>query len=136
MKNDLKNALKAGFIAAIVSALISTFIAWMGYLLKAFGFLGSPLGPFWFTISSAIIFIAFGTVLGLVYSWVYDYIPGKGIVKGICYGLGHWVLIDVFYGLYIAFIWPGDLAVGIGLIVTGIYYRFPYGLTFVAVYKK
>ena len=120
----------------MVSTLIGTFMAWMGYLFMAYGFHESPLGPFWFIISTVIWNIAWGTVWGLVCSWVYDSIPGKGIVKGFFYGLIFWVFIDFSYGMYIAFIWPVDLAVGLGFIIANLYGRFSYGLTFVALYKK
>lgn len=82
-----------------------------------------------------VLGIIFGTVFGAIYSRFHDLIPGKGISKGLYFGLMIWFIKDIAAGAYTA-LTMGQVATGIGLIVVGFFMWIAYGPVLAALYKK
>ena len=131
----MKNPLKAVFAAAIIAAIVHTFMCWIGYLFLALGFEESPLKPFGWTIFNLIMQIFTFIVLGIIYIWAYDNIPGKGVWKGFIFGLITYVGIDIFTTVYLA-IGYGNMTYALGWGVSGLYSYIPFGLAIGYLYKK
>jgi len=90
MNNSLKIGIVAGLIAGIVAGLISVFIIfplinqvgshWFGFPLSEFPFMKVAL-------TDIMNDIVWGIIFGIIYFKTYRVIPGKGISKGLVYGL-------------------------------------------------
>jgi len=140
----MKSGLTAGFIAGIITGLMSTVFLVVGRYMGLYGILHPPkIGElFIFSMGWIIITIIATIALGFIYEKFYDSIPGKGIMKGLYFGLLVWLIKDVIAGTYT--IYSGIMisgliewvAAGINLFVIGIYMWPIYGLVLGYLYKK
>ena len=80
---------------------------------------------------------------GLLYKRIYNLIPGKGIIKGLFFGLLIWFIKDIAAGAYLIFsgtVTAGGLfewvTAGVNLIVMGLNMWIIYGLVLGYLYKK
>jgi len=94
----------AGLIAGIISGIIWIIIgvplifklANAGYVALYYWLPPPPETPFIRIAMAEIpIFIIWGTILGILYSRIQDLIPGKGISKGLIFGLGFYLITSV-----------------------------------------
>ena len=131
----MKNPYKAVFTAAIIAAIVHTFMCWIGYLFLALGFEESPLKPFGWTIFNLIMQTLLFLVVGIVYVWAYDNIPGKGIWKGLVFGLIFYYITALFTAVYMS-IGYGNIPYALGFGVSGLYTCIPFGLAIGYLYKK
>ena len=103
----MKNSILAGAIAGAVSVL--PFLAG-GYVMGVIGVFEPPGGMEIWTPSMFMLLslahlsldIFWGMIAGVVYSFLYSSIPGKGVMKGLYFGLSIWVIKDVAAGSYLA----------------------------------
>ncbi|MCW4033006.1 MAG: hypothetical protein NWF08_06395 [Candidatus Bathyarchaeota archaeon] len=139
----MKNAVLASAIAGLISGLLSTIIVLIGRLMKLFGVLAPLENAFMFSVGWIVLTVIFCIFFGLLYKRIYDLIPGKGIMKGLFFGLLIWFIKDIAAGAYLIFsgtvVAEGLLewiAAGVNLIVMGSYMWVIYGLVLGTLYKK
>jgi hypothetical protein len=139
MDNSTKIGGMAGLIAGIIASLVAVFIQWPLLIKLALPFYYVPIYQDAPDISFSnlvaieiIISTIWGTILGIIYSKIYDSIPGKDVLKGFVYGLGIYLILAIrsvtFYWFY------GDIPKAISLIFTIIVWV-TYGLILGILYK-
>ena len=140
----MKSGLSAGIIAGLIAGLFSAILIIAGRLAGLYGVFERPTmyGLFIFSIGWIIITVFFGFAFGFIYEKIYDSIPGKGIKKGLFFGLMVWFIKDITAGIYSIYsgIMISDLlewaALGVNLIVIGVYMWPVYGIALGYLYKK
>lgn len=142
----MKSGLSAGTIAGLVAGLFSAILVVVGRLIGLYGVFERPTmdSLFIFSIGWIIITILFGIVFGVIYEKFYHSIPGNGIKKGLYFGLLIYFIKDITAGTYS--IYSGIMgaqygllewiALGINLIVIGVYMWPIYGIVLGYLYKK
>ena len=136
----MKNAILAGAIAGAVAdipVIASVFV------LLNMGVFQPPVGSteMWNSmimllgVAHLALDIFWGMIGGVAYSYLYNMIPGKGVVKGLCFGVSIWVIKDVAAGSYLALTM---LVVNsaIILIIGGFVMWIAYGLVLGYLYRK
>jgi hypothetical protein len=84
-----------------------------------------------------VLSIVFGAIFGALYSRFHDPIPGKGISKGIYFGLMIWLVKDIAAGAFVPLLSRRlDWTVSIALIFVGFFEWIVYGSLLGALYKK
>jgi hypothetical protein len=126
----MKSGLTAGTIAGLIAGLFSSILIIAGRLAGLYGvFERAPTmyGLFIFSIGWIIITVIFGIAFGFIYEKIYHSIPGKGIKKGLYFGLMIWFIKDIAAGTYCIYsgimipgLWEW-VAMGVNLIVIGVY---------------
>ena len=137
----MNNPLIAGAIAGLVAAIIQSASAFIFYLM--FKLLEPPGGfAIWDISMSTLFFMAalplgiiWGIVFSVIYSRISNCIPGKGVMKGVYFGLLIWVIKDIAAGSYTVLI-RTDVNWGLGLIIGGFFMWIVYGLILGYLYKK
>ncbi|MCW4033611.1 MAG: hypothetical protein NWF08_09515 [Candidatus Bathyarchaeota archaeon] len=133
----MNNSLKAGIISGLIAGIVlGIFMEVFSQIAISIGFYEEWLRPLIINnfLVNIPLFVFWGIVLGVIYSKVHSLIPGKGVLKGLVYGLFLYVILvirgDTFmipYGLFLMvagdlfsgiFIWP---AYGLAL---GFFYQF------------
>jgi hypothetical protein len=139
----MKNIVFASAIAGLISGLLSAIIVVIGRLIKLFGVLAPMENTIIFSIGWIVLTVIFCIFFGLLYKGIYDLIPGKGIMKGLFFGLLIWFIKDIAAGAYLIFtgtVVAGGLfewiTAGVNLIVMGSYMWVIYGLVLGYLYKK
>jgi len=128
----MKNPIIAGAIAGVISGIFGATMVAVGY---SIGLYGIPLAPMTVAVPVFILLtIIFGTVLGLIYGRFHSLILGNGLKKGLYFGLMIWFIKDIMAASYVILIME-QIAVGINLIVVGLYLWILYGLVLEALYK-
>jgi len=136
----LKSGILAGAIAGIVAGIVNFAL---GPMLAQIEII-EPLGGTWeiwdpsFYVTFALAFISlaliWGTIFGLIYSMYYDSTPGKGVLKGLFFGLMIWFIKDVAAGSYVALIFVA-INISTTLILVGFFMWVVYGLVLGYLYK-
>jgi len=144
----MKSRIYAGAIAGVITGLLSGTIMNIGLLI---GLYGVPSGAILSTplekvivlfVGWVVLTVILGSCFGLVFSKAYDIIPGKGMRKGLFFGLLIWFIKDIAAGAYLILVGslgPLNLqwvAAGVNLVVLGFYMWPIYGLVLGALYKK
>jgi len=128
MKNSILAGAIAGSIMGIVNFALGIMFAYIGVT--------EPLGGVWEIASSLAVLIAlallslsviWGTFFGAIYGRFFDNIPGKGVMKGLIFGLLVWIAKDVAAGSYVALIFM-EISISINLILIGFSMWIIYGL--------
>lgn len=136
----MKNALLAGAIAGSIMGIVNFAL---GYMLSYIG-VTEPLGGSWEIAQSLLMLIVlalfslsviWGTFFGVIYGRFFDNIPGKGVMKGLVYGLLVWIAKDVAAGSYVTLIFMAT-TISINLILVGLFMWIVYGLVIGYLYKK
>jgi len=108
----MKSGILAGAIAGAVADI--AVIASVYVMMLIFGNIGIIEAPGGWEIwrdPSIIMLLAvahlsldifWGMIAGVAYAFLYSLIPGKGVVKGLYFGLSIWVIKDVAAGSYLA----------------------------------
>jgi hypothetical protein len=86
-------------------------------------------------LASISLGVIWGVIFGVVYSILYNSIPGKGVLKGLCYGILIWLIKDIAAGSYIALIGIGT-NYALALILVGFFMWIVYGFILGHFYKK
>jgi len=129
----LKSVIAAGAIAGLVSGIVGTIFGFIGL---SSGLMSSPPGS---TSTAVLMMIVLAIIWGAVFSMFYqrfhDGIPGKGIMKGVYFGLMIWLVKDIAAGSFIGLI---DMAtkLAFGLIYLGFFMWISYGYVLSTLYKK
>ena len=139
----MKRGIVASAIAGLISGLLSATLVAIGRLIGLYGVLTPPGNLFIFSTGWIVLTIIFCTSFGLLYTKIYNLLPGKGIKKGLYFGLMIWFIKDIAAGAYLIFsgiMTPGGIiewvTAGVNLIVIGLYMWPIYGLALGALYKK
>ncbi len=137
----MKNAILAGAIAGAVADI--PVIASV-YVLANMGAIQPPVGtmeiwtPSMFMllgVAHLALDIFWGMIAGAAYSYLYNMIPSKGVVKGLIFGFSIWVIKDVAAGSYLALTMM-QVNSAIILIIGGFVMWIVYGLLLGYLYKK
>jgi len=122
------SGLIAGFVFVIVSEILSIMVLSIGLV--------EPWARVYYennTLVNIPLFIFWGVVLGIVYSKIHSLVPGKGVWKGLIYGLLLFVIvtfrIETFMIPYSA------LLNAVGDLFWGIFVWVAYGLSLGFFYK-
>jgi hypothetical protein len=127
----MKNPIAAGFIAGIVKAICAFFSVPLGAAMKLWE--PAPV-PHLDQLLSIIGFdIMWGVILALIFSILYTSIPGKGIKKGLVYGLIIYLVSNIRAANLIWAYVPDWAAI---FAFTGIFALIPYGIVLGYIYKK
>ena len=135
----MKNAILAGAIAGAVSVI--SFLAG-GYVMGEMGVFEPPGGMEIWTPSMFMMLalahlsldVIWGVIFGLLFASLYGWIPGKGVLKGLYYGLLIWVIKDVCAGSYLALtIMEVNSAI---MLIIGFFMWIVYGPVLGYLYKK
>ena len=137
----MKNPLIVGAIAGCAAGMIAAVCSYIFFLVFR---VVEPIGGFeiWspslsmlFALAQLSLGIIWGIIFSLIYSKLANSIPGKGVMKGVYFGLLIWVIKDVAAGSYTILI-RTDVSWGIGLIVIGFFMWIVYGPLLWYLYKK
>lgn len=135
MKNSILTGAIAGSIMGIVNFALGFMLSYIGVT--------EPLGGVWEVARALAVLIAlallslsviWGTFFGVIYGRLFDNIPGKGVLKGLIYGLLVWIAKDVAAGSYVALIFL-EISISINLILIGFPMWIIYGLVLGYLYK-
>jgi len=90
-----------GGIGAAIFAVIGHATGYWGVPAGASGELVSTI-EFWWSQAGAHILVnmLWGTIFGAIFTKVYYFVPGKGIKKGLCYGLIVYLTTTFLFGTY------------------------------------
>ncbi|WP_455277428.1 hypothetical protein [[Eubacterium] cellulosolvens] len=137
MNKLLRFGIIVGLIAGFVSAIYTIFVTVpLVYELGInYWYLPQPPEtPFMKIAGNEILnWLIWGAIIGLIYAWVYRVIPGKGVLKGIAYGLFNYLILNVYWITYSLIYWnpPDVIALALGFptwiifgLVLGILYEF------------
>jgi hypothetical protein len=135
----MKNAILAGAIAGAVSApglVVSAYVFGnMGVFVPPGGTeIWTPSMLMLLVIAHLSLGIIWGAIFGLLFASLYGWIPGKGVVKGVYYGLLIWMIKDVAAGSYLALtIMEVNAAI---MLIIGFFWCIVYGPVLGYLYKK
>lgn len=136
---DMKSGILPGTIAGFLSGAGTFFTIFICVYTGLWAIYPRHLIDFAFIIgqfgSQIMIHLIPGIYLGAIYPKVYNLVPGKGILKGLCYGLIvsflinelRWVAMDLGYG---------NFPMVITVLFTGSIAGIVYGLVLGYLYKK
>jgi hypothetical protein len=103
MDNSLKKGAIAGLVAGLIAGIVMVFIAnILPDLGLSYYFLEKPeaaplVNPVIVEIANNIIW---GIFLGIIFSKIYDLIPGKGVFKGLLFGLAYYAFLNVRFAFF------------------------------------
>ena len=136
--NNLKNYIIAGLIAGFVTGIVKFIFASISLNVETQFLSGLFLIPVSINTAASVEImhgIIWGVIFSVFYALFYDYIPGKGIKKGLVYGLFIWIIvifrtavIGMIHGYYLWAI-PWAFAGFFSIVIT-------YGLLVGILYKK
>ena len=137
-KHDVKSGVFSGTVAGVIGGIAATIFMIIGVNLKVWApFVPGILSATSFTahhILEIIVTIAFGAIFGAMYSIYYDSTPGKGILKGLVYGLLLYLISSIRTG--VLFAGYGNLSYAISVFWLGFFTLAVYGLVLGALYRK
>ncbi len=102
---DMKSGVFYGTVAGIVSGIVATIFMVIGVNLKVWDpehvLPGLLLSTFFVThhIFEFLVAIAFGAIFGAIFSMYYYSTPGKGVLKGLVYGLILYLMANIRIGV-------------------------------------
>jgi len=129
----------AGLIAGIVAGIAMVFIANIAFKVGiTFWNLEPP--PTTSILNITIIEIAnniiWGIFLGIIYSRIQDLIPGKGVIKGLIFGLAYYAILSLRNATFMRAYWYIPLAIGALLHLHPIIYGLVIGILYKAPTQK
>ena len=136
---DMKSGIMPGAIAGIIGGLGTFFTIFASVYTGLWPFFPRHLIDIGFIISlvgtQIMIHLIPGIYLGAIYPKVYNLVPGKGVLKGLCYGLTATFLFNEVR----AAAWNlgyGVFSSAITMLITGIVVGAVYGLVLGALYRR
>ena len=134
---SIKRGFFYGVIAGVGSGVVGT-ISWIiGMSLRIWEPIPSILSATSLTtrlINEIVIAVAFGAIFGVLYSMYYDATPGKGILKGLVFGLLLFFISSVRFG-FIGLAYYG-MDAAIQVLWPGFFTLITFGLVLGYLYKK
>jgi len=132
LTNSWKIGAVSGLIAGIVFLIVSEIFTRIGL---SIGLWDAWWRPFAVdnTIVNIPLFVFWGIVLGVIYSKVHSLIPGKGVLKGLIYGL--FLFVIVTFRMETFLIPYGAVLNAVGNLFWGIFVWVAFGLSLGFVYK-
>lgn len=139
----MKNAILAGAIAGAVMDMPLVAFAYVSTNMGV-SFIIPPGGsseiwtPSMFMllgVAHLALDIFWGMIGGAAYSYLHNMIPGKGVVKGLYFGLSIWVIKDIAAGSYLA-LTMNEVNSAMLLISGGFFMWIVYGPVLGYLYKK
>ena len=90
----MKSGAAAGFVAGIVGGIVSFVFAYIGV---AIGLISPVPGLSATALLTSVMVtnVIWGIIFGFLYARFYDPIPGRGIMKGLYYGLLIWLVSNI-----------------------------------------
>jgi hypothetical protein len=137
MSNSLKIGAISGLSAGIIKALAAIFIA-VPLVFKLgltyYWIPPPPTTPFTRIIANEMIVnLIFGVIWGIIYSKVYRAIPGKGILKGLLFGVFGYLIWHIrWVTLFLVY---GDMPMVGQQIIYGFIVWIPFGIILGIVYE-
>ena len=143
----MKNPILAGSIAGIFGGIGATFGWFIAYntrtvigIMNLSPELQLPIS-FWIShvTTEVLIHILFGALFGLIYSKLYDWIPGRGVFKGLIYAFLIYLISNIRpVILFIAhdFSFWTAMPFAEGLSFVGFFVFLFYGIVLGILYKK
>ena len=140
MQNGYQKGMIAGAISGVIMGILVTPIYVISILIGVSEILVSEavwdLSMYMLTISAHVsLGLIWGIIFGLLYSKYYESTPGKGVMKGLYFGLIIWIVKDLAAGSYTAFILQEGQTAKF-LIYYGFFMWIIYGLILGMLYKK
>ncbi|WP_455369056.1 hypothetical protein [[Eubacterium] cellulosolvens] len=137
----MKSGIFAGAISGVVMGIVGSIV---GYFFTGFRLI-EPIGGFeiWNDPSIQILLVLaeislgliWGSIFGAIYAYAYKIIPGKGVIKGLYFGLIIWLIKDIAGGSYTALILM-QIQTALLLIIYGFVMWIVYGLLLGYLVKK
>jgi len=129
----MKSGVVAGAGAGVVGGIVGL----------VFGVIGSQMGlyrlsplPITYLVSTAMVLIViFGAIFGAIYVKFYDAIPGKGVSKGLYFGLMIWLINSIAPGAHLG-IHSMEFNIAIRLVFVYFFVWISYGPVLGVLYKK
>ncbi len=134
----MKTGYAAGAVAGLVAAILSPII---GFIFIRTGII-EPIGgleiwdPTMMMLWPFVLFgliIIWGTILGVIYSKVYDIIPGKNLKKGLIYSLIIFLISNIRvtsfqipFAQAITWLWTFNIVGFLGLVIYGLIIGYLY----------
>jgi len=134
----MKSGFTAGLVAGFVTAISTPII---GFIFIAIGIV-EPLGgqeiwdPTMIMLWPFVLFgliVIWGTIFGVIYSKVYNIIPGKNLMKGLIYGLIIFLISNIRVASFqiafwqaIAWLWTFNSIGFFGLVIYGLVLGYLY----------
>ncbi|WP_455369695.1 hypothetical protein [[Eubacterium] cellulosolvens] len=137
----MKNAILAGAIAGAVADIAAVASAYvfgnMGVFTPPGGSMEIWTPSMWTLLAVAHLSldIFWGMIGGAAFSYLYNLIPGKAVVKGLTFGFSIWVIKDVAAGSYLALTMT-EVDSALILIICGFFMWIVYGGVLGYLYKK
>jgi hypothetical protein len=130
----------SGLIAGIVAGLIAVFITVPLHFKLGIPYWWLPPPPdtpFMKIAMTEITFnIIWGIFLGIIYSRIQDLIPGKGVLKGLIFGLGYYFITSIRLAILAAPYGKYAEAIGLLLFIGPIIYGLVLGMLYRAPKEK
>ena len=133
----MKNAILAGIVGGVVYGIVSSALVDIGRSMKIPFLMGTFYG-FVSTPTQLVHGIVYGIILGASYAYFYDYIPSKGVRKGLIFGLIIWTTANIRVASlfaahnYIMWLTRATAYIFVGFLSVCI----PYGLVLGVLYRK
>jgi len=132
----MDNSLKIGAVSGLIAGIVFTIVSEIFHNMRlSIGLLEPWQRPFFEnnTLVNIPLFIFWGIILGIIYSKVHSLILGKGVLKGLIYGLFLFVIITIKIETYL--ISYGYFLSTLGHLFWGFFVYIAYGLSLGFVYK-
>jgi hypothetical protein len=145
-KYSIISGFHPGAIAGLCGGITASVVAVLGPAMGLWP-IGGPVHlsfDFWWSQAGAHIFLNmfWGMIFGLMFPKVYDLVPGKGIIKGLVYGLTVYLITSFQVGTYIvirsayAEAWTAAISGVGGMYVVGFSNAFVFALVLGLLYRK
>jgi hypothetical protein len=127
-KKGLVAGIIAGILIIILEFLLMAIPGYTEWFIETFPQMMTPLSMITGPASSFIM----GIIMGLIYAMINRSIPGKGLMKGINYGIMVWLLADIMWPIMMmsfapVYMWITELVSGlifysiVGAVISFIY---------------
>jgi len=134
MSNSLKIGAVSGLVAGFIAGLVMIFVANIAFSM-GIDFWNLDPSPFTPLTNIAMIEIAnnaiWGILLGIIFSRIYDLIPGKAVSKGLLFGLVYYAIFSIRHTIFMVAYGNFPVAIGAFLHIHPIV----FGLVFALIYK-
>jgi hypothetical protein len=136
----MKSGILVGAIAGVAAGIVAVACSYIFAI--SIGIFEPPGGSKIWDISLIRLFavahfsldMIWSIIFGAVYAMLYGSIPGKGVVKGLYFGLLIWMIKDIAAGSYTALI-ALEIDWAFALILIGFFMWIAYGLVLGYLYK-
>ncbi len=132
MRSKTLAGIAAGLVAGLVGGIAAVVFGYVGVFIGLLQQLPPPMIDV--VITRLVLDTSWGLIFGALYATVHDVIPGKGISKGLCYGLLLYLISSVRPATFLAAYTFVPLATN--WVFVGFFNFASYGIILGALYKK